>query len=83
MYTNVRSLTLALYFVFIMSAVIGARTEAKKPPPGKASLGAVRDMEIEIIRQTLERCGGNKAKAARELGIPVNTLKYRIKRYGL
>ena len=28
-------------------------------------------------------CGGNKAKAARLLGLRANTLHYKIERYGL
>jgi hypothetical protein len=32
---------------------------------------------------TLESCGWNEYRAARELGVPRSTLRYRIKRYGL
>ncbi|MBW2059708.1 MAG: sigma 54-interacting transcriptional regulator [Deltaproteobacteria bacterium] len=37
----------------------------------------------ELIRQAVEKCGGNKAKAARLLGISKATLLYRLKKYGL
>ncbi len=48
------------------------------------SLGElVADFEARIIRQTLDRCGGNKAKAARLLGVRANTLHYKLERYGI
>jgi hypothetical protein len=43
----------------------------------------VADFESGIIQQTLERCDGNKAKAARLLGLRPNTLHYKLERYGL
>ena len=39
--------------------------------------------EARVIAETLERCGGNKSKAARLLGLKPNTLHYKIERYGL
>ena len=36
-----------------------------------------------IIEQALERTGGNKAHAARLLGISKPTLLYRLEKYGL
>lgn len=41
------------------------------------------EYEATIIRTTLERCGGNKSKAARQLGLKPNTLHYKIERYGI
>lgn len=43
----------------------------------------VAEFEAGIIRETLERCGGNKSKAARLLGLRPNTLHYKLERYGL
>ncbi|HZN95905.1 MAG TPA: sigma 54-interacting transcriptional regulator, partial [Myxococcales bacterium] len=37
----------------------------------------------EDIRRALEKCGGNKTRAAAELGIAVNTLKARMRALGL
>ncbi len=39
--------------------------------------------EREIIRQALEATGGNKTRAARELGITLRTLRNKVKRYQL
>ncbi len=43
----------------------------------------VSEFESQIIRQTLRRCGGNKSKAARLLGLRPNTLHYKLERYGI
>lgn len=39
--------------------------------------------EARIIQDTLTRCGGNKSKTARQLGLRPNTLHYKLERYGL
>jgi DNA-binding NtrC family response regulator len=36
----------------------------------------------QVILETLERCGHNKAKTARRLGIDVKTVRSRLKSYG-
>ncbi len=41
------------------------------------------EFESRIIRATLEKCDGNKSKAARLLGIRPNTLHYKLRRYGI
>ncbi len=43
----------------------------------------VAAFEARLIEQTLERCQGNKSKAARQLGLRPNTLHYKLERYGL
>jgi DNA-binding NtrC family response regulator len=43
----------------------------------------LEEMEKEMIRRALAACGGNQAQAARRLGISRDTLRYRIKKYGL
>jgi transcriptional regulator with PAS, ATPase and Fis domain len=47
---------------------------------GSGSLG---DVERQHILGTLERCGGNQSRTARELGISRNTLLARLKDYGI
>lgn len=44
---------------------------------------AVVDMEEKMIRQVLERTGGNRAAAARILNITKSKLLYKIKKYGI
>jgi DNA-binding NtrC family response regulator len=57
------------------------------PVPGGASgsdLGAeLQQVEKRRILDVLERCGGNKTRAARELGISRNTLLTRLRAYGI
>lgn len=52
--------------------------------PGKPAADArahLREMERHMIVEALERNQGNKAAVARELGIPLSTLKRRLKDY--
>jgi len=44
---------------------------------------ALEDMDRFIIESVLERSGGNVAAAARALGTTRDTLRYRIRKYGL
>lgn len=43
----------------------------------------IAEMETKLIQQALKRCGGNKSKTARLLGLRPNTLHYKLMRYGL
>jgi len=49
--------------------------------PSSASRSQLRDMERQMIMETLRRNGNNKSAAARELGMPLSTLKRRLKDY--
>jgi DNA-binding NtrC family response regulator len=51
-------------------------------PAGAASLN-VHELERKAIEEALRRHGGNRTRAARELGISLRTLQYRLKEYGL
>jgi two-component system response regulator FlrC len=44
---------------------------------------SMRDLERRAIEDALKRHGGNRTHAARELGISLRTLQYRLKEYGL
>lgn len=50
--------------------------------PASASRSQLRDLERQMIMETLKRNGNNKSAAARELGMPLSTLKRRLKDYG-
>ena len=45
--------------------------------------GSMDGIEREAIRHALDVCGGNRSKAAEELGISRRSIQYKIKRYGL
>ena len=52
--------------------------------PGRVVLRErLRQIEIQLIREVLERYQGNVTRAARELDIPQQTLYNKIKRFGL
>jgi PAS domain S-box-containing protein len=50
------------------------------PPRDRSPL---QDAEITAIRQALDACGGNRTRAAKELGISRNTLWRKMKRYDI
>jgi DNA-binding NtrC family response regulator len=41
----------------------------------------VDEVERELVLQTLARCGGNRTRAARVLGVSVRTLRNKIRLY--
>ncbi len=44
---------------------------------------SLREMQREMVRQALERTGGNQTQAARLLGISRDALRYKMKVFGL
>jgi len=48
---------------------------------GRRMADLVADLERQLIRESLERCGGNQSRAARELGMTEQSLRYRLRRY--
>ncbi|HHW77503.1 MAG TPA: sigma 54-interacting transcriptional regulator [Xanthomonadaceae bacterium] len=62
-----------------------ASPPSQPPPAVKSSTAAARahlkDMERQMILESLARNQNNKAAVARELGIPLSTLKRRLKEY--
>ncbi|HBO70604.1 MAG TPA: hypothetical protein DD658_11025 [Deltaproteobacteria bacterium] len=53
-------------------------------PLGKPDLkAAVKEVEKQLIRMAIERCGGSRPKAAELLGISHPALLYKAKAYGI
>ncbi len=50
---------------------------------GKTSPAGLHDMEQRMIQEALEANAFNQSRTARRLGITLNQLRYRIKRYGI
>jgi two-component system response regulator FlrC len=50
-------------------------------PAAEVGGKAIKDVERDMILQTLERCGGSRKQAAEELGISERTLRYKLQRY--
>ena len=60
--------------------------DGRQRTPSAASVAegpTLQEMERELIRQTLERPGGNRTHSARILDIGVRTLQRKIRQYGL
>ncbi|HZS12672.1 MAG TPA: sigma-54 dependent transcriptional regulator [Nitrospirales bacterium] len=51
--------------------------------PSLLSLGSVEDVERAMLREALEKSGGNVSEASRLLKITRNTLRYRMAKYDL
>jgi DNA-binding NtrC family response regulator len=57
----------------------GATHSAAGIPPG----GDLAQWEKSVIEQALREAGGNQTKAAQRLGISRDTLRYRLKKFGI
>ncbi|MEJ5357309.1 MAG: sigma 54-interacting transcriptional regulator [Desulfobacterales bacterium] len=87
---NVRELENAIEHAFVLCRddTIGLEDlpehlRSSPPPCRPASSGNLREIERAAILQALERHGGRKLAAARELGIDKNTLRRKMIRLGL
>jgi two-component system response regulator FlrC len=58
-----------------------ARQAAPSPPIAQGM--TVREMERQLIRNTLDQTGGNRTHAARMLGISLRTLRNKLNEFGL
>jgi len=61
----------------------GEGTEKTVEEGAEAAELPLEAVEREAILKALERCGGNRTKAAKELGISRRTMLYRLKDYGI
>src|SRR5215471_5904327 len=60
-----------------------ARSVVARGEPPAVLEDAMRDVERAHLLDALEQSGGNITRAATRLGIPRNTLRYRLDRHGL
>ena len=60
------------------------RTAAETPEPASRPPGMdLEPWERTMIEQALRECDGNQTRAAQRLGISRDTLRYRLKKYGI
>ena len=59
------------------------RNEARKKPDGSIYSGVIGEMEKHLIEELLIETGNNKLKTSQKLGINRNTLKAKMRDYGL
>ena len=50
---------------------------------GEAAASTLEEMEMQMIRKTLDKCSGNLSAVAAQLGITRQTLYNKMKKYGL
>ncbi|KHK00811.1 sigma 54-interacting transcriptional regulator [Desulfovibrio sp. TomC] len=58
-------------------------TEGERPPVLPEDAAELRDMERQQVLSALERHGWVQSRAARELGLTLRQIGYRIRKYGL
>jgi PAS domain S-box-containing protein len=84
---NIRELDNAIEHAYVLCAGDTIRLEDLPEHIREATLGEVRGLPAEseeaVLRETLRRAGGNKARAARELGIDRSTFWRKLKRFGI
>jgi two-component system response regulator FlrC len=85
---NVRELANALERAAILAEGVELRAEdlaslLPTAPPPVASPGTLADLERAAIERTLVEVGGNRRRAAEQLGIGLRTLYEKLKRLGL
>jgi DNA-binding NtrC family response regulator len=79
----------------VQRAGFGEDDDVAQDPAGADTAGAaalfrlpdagvsLRDVQFELVKQALERTGGNQTKAAQLLRITRDTLRYKMKSFGL
>ncbi|NDY42866.1 sigma-54-dependent Fis family transcriptional regulator [Dissulfurirhabdus thermomarina] len=67
--------------------ILGEAAPGAASPPGAFVLPPdgirLEDLERDLLEQALRRTGGNRAQAARLLGIGYDSLRYRLKKFGI
>jgi DNA-binding NtrC family response regulator len=66
--------------VGVQTEVVGAPSNSPSLPPVGVDLAT---WEKSMIEQALREAGGNQTKAAQRLGISRDTLRYRLKKFGI
>lgn len=56
---------------------------ARRTRTPEAAASTLEEMEMQMIRKTLDKCSGNLSAVAAQLGITRQTLYNKMKKYGL
>ena len=56
---------------------------ARRSVTPEATASTLEDMEMQMIRKTLDKCSGNLSAVAAQLGITRQTMYNKMKKYGL
>ena len=87
-YGNIRELEHAIEKAVIIcdGAFLSAglfQLQRRNEAPEMPAASTLEDMEKQMIRRTLDKCGGNLSAVASQLGITRQTLYNKMKKYGL
>ena len=66
-----------------MSSAFALLAQAAAAAPAGSLPDAVGQFELAMIREALVRAGGNRAHAARLLGVPRRTLGNKLRAHGI
>ncbi len=55
----------------------------EEPKPVVAGEASLEEVERAMLESALEKCSGNQTQAAKVLGVSRDTLRYRIKKFGI
>lgn len=80
---NVRELENMMERVAILSGDVVSADDLLIPLSAPARPIVFKDIERRAIEDALAENGGNRTRAARQLGISLRTLQYRLKEYGI
>ena len=78
--------------VICQDSVIGPkdlpfRDNAPLPPQSLQEKGTLKEnlenLELRLVAQALDTCGGHQTRAAQQLGISERMLRYKLKKYGI
>jgi len=59
------------------------RSVAPRHSRGRGLVATVGEVERRMVTDALQRAGGNQSQAARSLGLTEQSLRYRLRKYGL
>ncbi|MBI5213991.1 MAG: sigma-54-dependent Fis family transcriptional regulator [Nitrospirae bacterium] len=87
---NVRELENLIYRTAVISKaetllppVEGVGAQGQEPGGQNAPAGRMKDMERDLIVNTLRETDGNRTRTAQLLGVSVRTIRNKIKEYGI
>lgn len=66
-----------------MQGKSGSHPVAAYPPEASTGIGTLEEQERMLVIRALEAAGGNQSKAARQLRIGRDALRYKMKKHGL
>jgi DNA-binding NtrC family response regulator len=80
---NVEHLSVAAPMRVASDALAGPAASSDQQAPNQAAATDLVEVERSMIERAMRDAGGNQTRAAQRLGISRDTLRYRLKKFGL